>query len=207
MEIQPLIDDALKQELSELYSAAERHYHGMAHIEALLALAQQYRSALADPEAVETAIWFHDVIYDSRAKDNEAQSAALARQKLGRRIDARRLDRIATMIEATATHQLPKFTNADATRDAALFLDMDLSVLGAPQNVFTAYERAVRQEYSWVPEPAWIAGRSAVLKSFLARAHIFHTQEFRSRFEPQARENMERSLAALEARNQSGFSA
>ena len=207
MEIQPLIDDALKQELSALYRATERHYHGMAHIEALLALAQQYRSALADPEAVEAAIWFHDAIYDSRSKDNEAQSAALARQKLGRRIDARRLDRIATMIEATATHQLPEFADAGAARDAALFLDMDLSVLGAPPAIFDAYERAVRQEYSWVPDPAWIAGRSAVLKSFLARAHIFHTQEFRSRFEPQARENMERSLAALEAPNQSGFSA
>jgi predicted metal-dependent HD superfamily phosphohydrolase len=102
---------------------------------------------------------------------------------------------------------LPKFTDADATRDAALFLDMDMSVLGAPPAIFDAYERAVRQEYSWVSEPAWIAGRGAVIKSFLARAHIFHTQEFRSRFEPQARENMERSLAALEAWNQSGFSA
>ena len=207
MENSPLIDTTLKQEISALYSVAGRHYHGMAHIEALLALAREYRQALADPEAVEAAIWFHDAVYDSRAKDNEAQSAALARKKLGGRISAQRLDRIAAMIEATATHQLPEFADAGTARDAALFLDMDLSVLGSRPDVFEAYENAVRREYAWVPEPAWIAGRGAVLKNFLARAHIFHTPEFRNRFEAQARKNMARSLAALESSNQSGFSA
>lgn len=207
MENPPLIDTALKQEISALYSVAGRHYHGMAHIEALLALAREYRQALADPEAVEAAIWFHDAVYDSRAKDNEAQSAALARKKLGGHISAQRLDRIAAMIEATATHQLPEFADASAVRDAALFLDMDLSVLGSRPDVFEAYEHAVRREYAWVPEPAWIAGRGAVLKNFLARAHIFHMPEFRNRFEAQVRKNMARSLAALETSNQSGFSA
>jgi predicted metal-dependent HD superfamily phosphohydrolase len=199
MENPPLIDTALKQEISALYGAPGRYYHGISHIEALLALACEYHPALADPEAVEAAIWFHDAVYDSRAKDNEAQSAALAREKLGGRIDAGRLERIVSMIEATATHQLPESADPDAVSDAALFLDMDLSVLGASPEVFAEYERAVRQEYSWVPEPAWIAGRGAVLKNFLARASIFHTPEFRNRFEAQARNNMERSLAALEA--------
>jgi predicted metal-dependent HD superfamily phosphohydrolase len=207
MENPPLIDTALKQEISALYGASGRYYHGVSHIEALLALAREYRQALADPEAEEAAIWFHYAVYDSRAKDNEAQSAALARKKLGGHISARRLDRIAAMIEATATHQLPEFADAGVARDAALFLDMDLSVLGSRPDVFEAYEHAVRREYAWVPEPAWIAGRGAVLKNFLARAHIFHTPEFRNRFEAQARKNMARSLAALEMSNQSGFSA
>ena len=66
------MDEALKNELSALYSAPSRHYHGMDHIRALLDLARQYRVEMADPEAVEAAIWFHDVVYDSRAKDNEA---------------------------------------------------------------------------------------------------------------------------------------
>ncbi|MBZ9710242.1 hypothetical protein LB543_26405 [Mesorhizobium sp. ESP7-2] len=197
MENEPLIDDALKTELSALYAAEERHYHGLAHIEAMLALARDYQGELDDPEAVEAAIWFHDAIYDSRAKDNEAQSAALAEQKLAGRTDAARLERISTMILATATHQLPPFDDAAATRDASLFLDMDLSILGADPVAFDAYERAVRREYDWVEEPIWRAGRGAVLKSFLARPHIFLTQEFRQRFEPKARLNMARSLETL----------
>ncbi|KRB13829.1 hypothetical protein ASD99_14145 [Mesorhizobium sp. Root695] len=197
MENEPLIDDALKSELSGLYRAQGRHYHNLAHIQAMLALAGDYRGSLGDPEAVEAAIWFHDAIYDSKAKDNEAQSAALAEKKLAGRVDPSRLDRIKAMIVATATHQLPPFDDATATRDASLFLDMDLSILGAAPDAFDAYERAVRREYAWLEEPMWRAGRSAVLKNFLARPHIFHTEAFRQRFEPQARENMARSSQAL----------
>jgi predicted metal-dependent HD superfamily phosphohydrolase len=204
MENGSLIDADLKKELSALYRSDQRHYHGLSHIEALLALAREYREILADPEAIDAAIWFHDAIYDSRAKDNEARSAALARQKLAGRIDTVRIDRIASMIEATATHQLPDFLQDGARLDAALFLDMDLAVLGASSEAFDAYEQAVRQEYGWVPEPAWITGRSAVLKNFLARPYVFNTRQFRARFEQQARANMERSLASL---GQSGFSA
>ncbi|AZO68682.1 MULTISPECIES: HD domain-containing protein [unclassified Mesorhizobium] len=199
MENEPLIDAPLKRELSALYRAEGRHYHSLAHIEAMLALAGHYRASLHDPEAVEAAIWFHDAIYDSRAKDNEAKSAALAEKKLSGRTDAQRLGRITAMIIATATHELPRFSDENAARDAALFLDMDLAILGATPDAFDAYEQAVRREYGWVEEPMWRAGRSAVLKSFLARPHIFHTEEFRQRFEAQARQNMARSLKALGA--------
>ena len=194
---EPLIDDALKSELSARYAAQDRHYHDLAHIEAMLGLAGEYRGLLGDPEAVEAAIWFHDAIYDSKAKDNEAQSATLAEKDLAGRTDAERLSRISAMILATSTHQLPTFDDAAALRDASLFLDMDLSILGAAPDAFDAYERAVRREYAWVEEPMWRAGRGTILKSFLARENIFHTDEFRQRFEPQARQNIARSIEAL----------
>ena len=197
MENDPLIDVATKNELSALYRAPDRHYHGLAHIEALLALAQDYRAALSDHHAVEAAIWFHDAIYDSRRSDNETRSAALALEKLAGRAGPERLARIAKMIEATATHTLPDLGDKAAGRDAALFLDMDLSILGVPRAEFDAYEAAVRREYGWVEEAAWRAGRSAVLEKFLARPHIFHTDAFRRRFEAQARKNLEGSLATL----------
>lgn len=199
MENEPLMNDALKRALSPLYRAEGRHYHNLAHIEAMLALAADHRALLGDPEAVEAAIWFHDAIYDSKAKDNEAQSADLARSQLAGRADPARLGRVTAMILATATHELPHFDDARAVRDAALFLDMDLSILGAAPDAFDAYERAVRREYDWVEEPMWRAGRGAVLRNFLARPHIFHTEEFRQRFGPQAVANVSRSLERLEA--------
>ena len=197
MENEPLIDPEMKAELSALYRAPDRHYHGISHIEALLALALEYRTALSDPDAVEAAIWFHDAIYDSRRSDNETRSAQLALEKLAGRTGPERLARIARMIEATATHALPDLGDKAAGRDAALFLDMDLSILGASPVEFDAYEAAVRREYGWVEEKAWRAGRAAVLEKFLARPHIFHTDVFRRRFEAQARKNLARSLAAL----------
>lgn len=194
-----LITPALRTELSALYRAEDRHYHGIGHIEALLSLLDEYRPAFSDPEAVEAAIWFHDAIYDSRAKDNETRSAALAREKLAEIASAERLDRIARMIEATATHTVPEIEPETARRDAALLLDMDLSILGAAPETFDGYEAAVRREYAWVEEPLWVAGRGAVLKTFLEREHIFHTDVFRRRFEKQARENLRRSINVLEA--------
>jgi len=192
-----LIDAAARAELTTLYQAADRHYHGLRHIEALLGLLREYRAQFADPDAAEAAIWFHDAIYDSRAKDNEAQSAALAADRLKGRVDAARLDRIVSMIEATATHEVPNFEDAAAKADAALLLDMDLSILGAPAHTFDAYEDAVRREYGWVSDTDWRAGRGAVLRNFLARPRIFHTDVFVTRCEAQARANMERSLARL----------
>lgn len=195
---EPLIDEALRTELAAHYRGPGRHYHGLAHIEALLALAHEYRAELADPEAVEAAIWFHDAIYDSRRSDNEARSAALAAGKLGAHVDPERLQHIVAMIEATATHALPDLEGS-AKQDAAFFLDMDLAILGAPPALFDSYEAAVRREYSWVDAKAWRSGRVAVLKKFLARPTIFHTELFRRRFEEQARRNLSRSLASLAA--------
>ena len=197
MENEPLIEGELKNELSALYRTPGRHYHGLAHVEALLALAREYQDDLADPWAVEAAIWFHDAIYDSRRSDNEARSAALAAAKLAPRVEPARLSRITAMIEATATHVLPDLGDEAATRDAAFFLDMDLSILGAPPSACDSYEAAVRREYAWVNDEAWAAGRAAVLRKFLARPTIFITEAFRQRYEVVARKNIARSIAGL----------
>lgn len=194
-----LVDDALKAELAKLYAAPERHYHNLAHIEALLALAARHRAEIADPEAIEAAIWFHDAIYDSQAKDNETRSAALAAERLGSRLERGQLAKIIAMIEATATHLVPDLADAAARHDAALLLDMDLSILGAAPPAFDAYEAGVRKEYDWVPEDLWRKGRAGVLQGFLARPHIFHTDAFRAELDNRARANIARSIATLTA--------
>jgi len=192
---EPLIGESLKTELSALYGSPDRHYHGLGHVAALLALLDDHGAEFADPQAVEAAIWLHDAIYDSRRSDNEARSAALAAQKLAG-VEPERLSRIVAMIEATATHTLPDLAG-EAREDAALFLDMDLAILGVEPALFDAYEAAVRREYGWVDEANWRSGRAAVLRKFLARPAIFHTETFRRRYEEQARANIARSLAAL----------
>jgi predicted metal-dependent HD superfamily phosphohydrolase len=102
------------------------------------------------------------------------------------------------MIRATAGHHVPKFVDAGSARDCALFLDMDLTILGAPAAVFDAYEHAVRCEYDWVTEPQWKLGRRAVLAGFLARPAIYATAQFRASHETAARHNLERAIARLD---------
>jgi predicted metal-dependent HD superfamily phosphohydrolase len=104
------------------------------------------------------------------------------------------------MIEATERHLLPTTGSPRFLADCALFLDMDLSILGAPTAVFARYEADIRREYAMVPEDAYRAGRSAVLERFLARDRLYFSDYFHARLEAPARCNLAASLVALRAR-------
>jgi len=192
-----LLSEEVRERLVGIYSGPDRYYHNLEHIRTLLALAEEHAGEFTDREAVEAAIWFHDAVYDTRKADNEAESAKLAKQLLAGAASDDRIERIAAMIGASAKHGIPASMQGAAARDCALFLDMDLAILGSPAGEYDAYERAVRLEYSWVLDEAWIAGRSQVLRNFLARPFIYTTQ-FGKSHEAGARSNLTRSLARLE---------
>ncbi|KAK0732122.1 hypothetical protein B0H67DRAFT_606633 [Lasiosphaeris hirsuta] len=200
-----LLTPALITELTTLYTSPTRVYHSLSHITALLTLLSTHQSAFTDPSAVEAAIWFHDAIYDTHAppRQNETASAALAVARLAPTgVAPDRLDRIRAMIVATATHVVPAaeaLGGAEgAVVDAALFLDMDLGVLAVDKAEFDVYEAGVREEYAWVGEEGWRRGRGEVLRGFLGRDWIFHSDLFRGLWEERARANLRRSLARLE---------
>ena len=64
-------------ELCSRYSAPGRHYHTPRHICQCLSQLDGARDEIAHADFVEIALWFHDVIYDPKAKDNEDRSARL----------------------------------------------------------------------------------------------------------------------------------
>jgi predicted metal-dependent HD superfamily phosphohydrolase len=193
-----LISEPLRAELVAAYTAPDRHYHDLRHIETLLGLAKDCAGEIADRDAVDAAIWFHDAVYDTRRSDNEERSAALAVERLTGAADSDRVTCIAAMIRATAGHAMPDFADAAATRDCALFLDMDLAILGSPEAGFDAYEAAVRREYDWVTEEQWRVGRRAVLTSFLARQSVYASARFQASHEAAARRNLARGIARLD---------
>jgi predicted metal-dependent HD superfamily phosphohydrolase len=96
------------------------------------------------------------------------------------------------MILATKTHN-----SAGLNSDGKLFLDLDLSILGADKPGYQAYSRAIRREYSFVPEPLYRNGRQKILQNFLAREFIYLTNVCREKFELQARENIQREIVEL----------
>jgi predicted metal-dependent HD superfamily phosphohydrolase len=81
--------------------------------------------------------------------------------------------------------------------DAQLVVDVDLSILAATTERFTEYEKQIRAEYSWVPEPSYREGRAQILASFLDRKAIYGTPWFYERLEQRARNNLSRSLQRL----------
>jgi len=182
-------------ELQACYTSPDRHYHNLQHIAACLTQLDSARAFAIRVDLVEAAIWFHDAVYDPRRRDNEAQSAGLAERAL-RRIDVpRRLrEAVADLILITRHHQ-----DAPASPDHALLLDIDLAILGQPDDVFDQYERDIRAEYSFMPESDFRAGRAAILRALAARDRIYLTEAFYFRYEAKARENLNRSLVALHA--------
>jgi predicted metal-dependent HD superfamily phosphohydrolase len=183
---------AVFDDLYTRYSAADRRYHDIHHIENCLQLFDTVRALAAQPDAIELAIWFHDAIYDSHKSDNEASSASLADSAL-MQLGVPRATRqsVCDLILATQ-HNAPP-----ADPDAALLVDIDLSILGQPAPIFDAYEAGIRFEYAWVTDSAFRAGRAKVLQSFLDRPRIYTTDYFSAAFESAARQNLNRSLAIL----------
>lgn len=173
------------------YQHPERHYHTDRHIAACWSLLQECRDLALYPAEIEIALWFHDAIYDSQRQDNEACSAAWAKRYLhNQQINLSVIDRICAMIMATKTHQA-------LFSDAQLLVDIDLSILGTSWAVFEHYDRAIRQEYHWVPEAEYRSARARVLQQFLDRPVIYQIPLFRDRYEARARENLRGKIGRL----------
>ncbi|MDH5178111.1 MAG: N-methyl-D-aspartate receptor NMDAR2C subunit [Gammaproteobacteria bacterium] len=182
----------LYQRLLSAYTEPHRHYHTLQHLSECLALFERYRDLAQAPTEVEIALWFHDAVYDVRASDNEARSAAWAVQELGRlNVPADRIERIESHILATCHTALPQ------GQDQVLLVDIDLAILGAPAERFDEYEAQVRQEYGWVPGFIFRRKRREILAGLLARPCIYGTPALHQEREERARANLARSLQQL----------
>ncbi len=184
--------EAAWQQLRAAYAEPHRAYHTLEHILACLDVFDSVRDHATRPDEIEVALWFHDAVYDTRRSDNEAHSADWCDRVLSQQgAEPAVRDRVRAMILATRHAEPPP------PGDPALLVDVDLSILGEDEATFDAYEAAVRREYAWVPEPAFLAGRRKVLRMFLDRPHVFETAPIRARFEARAQANLRRSLARL----------
>lgn len=181
-------------ELRSAYAEPQRAYHTAEHlVECFEHLDAALRSSAISPSdvaALELAIWFHDAVYEPRAQDNEVRSANFARLALAQ-VAAVSVERICALILATEHHR------AALDGDQELLLDVDLAILGADDARFDRYEAQIRKEFAWAPEEAYRRTRARLLEEFLARPVLFNTEYFRDRFEARARQNLERSIAAL----------
>ncbi|KQS54200.1 hypothetical protein ASG17_11125 [Brevundimonas sp. Leaf363] len=188
------VPEPVLADLRRRYAEPQRAYHTWAHIAALLGWFDQRADGLRDADAVFLAILFHDAVYDPRAKDNEARSAALLAQSALPGFDAASAAKAVRLTEATAAHRIPNGLAVDETDDMAEFLDMDLSILAVPSRVFKAYDRAIRREYRHVSWPFYGMARRRILKSFLARPTLYFSDWGRATFEEAARANLRRKL-------------
>lgn len=178
--------------LAAAYSESHRHYHSGRHIDDCLARLDEASSIVMVSKEVEAALWFHDAVYEPASTDNELKSAEWARSflySIGASDES--CARVFAYILATE-HK------ADAlTGDACVVVDIDLSILGREPDEYDRYERAIRQEYEWMPWSLYRRKRTEVLESFLHRPSIYRTEHFRNRYESQAKGNIRSAIEEL----------
>lgn len=176
------------------YSTSDRHYHTLEHLAEMFKVAGKLADHTVDGPTVQLAIWFHDAIYDSRSKTNEAESADLARTALvPLGVPGPIVERVVQLILAT-DHQRP----LDGP-DADVLLDADLAILSADPKRYARYAADVRREYAWVPDADYRQGRIAVLRAFLSRPRLYRTPRMFDAAETAARANLEAEIESLHA--------
>ncbi|WP_225803518.1 hypothetical protein [Streptomyces sp. NK15101] len=178
------------------WAEPQRRYHTVAHLRAVLdridELADQGGEG-GELELVRLAAWFHDAVYRPDRSENEERSAALAEKALTEAgLTAREVTEVARLVRLTVTHDpAPGDLNGETLCDA------DLAILATGPDTYGGYTAAVREEYSFVPEPDFRAGRAAVLRQLLSLPRLFRTPYGAAAWEERARENLERELAEL----------
>lgn len=176
----------------ENYSEEHRHYHTLKHIESCLKEFESVKEKINNPEAVELAIWYHDILYTIGENDNEEQSAKMAKdfcQKHNLSIDFSK--EVVDHILAT------KHISPSNNQDSKYLADIDMSILGQSNEVFDNYERQIYKEYSNLySKSEYQQGRIQFLKS-ISNKPIYLTDFFQNKYQEKAKSNIERDIESL----------
>jgi len=195
--------------LDAAYGDPGRAYHSWGHIADLLQALDEVPALVTRRDLVMTAIFWHDVVYTTRDEDRQRRADTYNVR------DSARMFRRYTLLgsaDASAVYELIMGTadhlEARASRerypgfskDLDLFLDLDLSTLAAPWERFASNFRAIRFEFSWVPEAVFNAGQGAFLASLLSNEDkLFRRSETIRRWRSPALANISRCLETLES--------
>ena len=181
LSIEQDVSQTLLNMLITAYKEPQRAYHTVQHIAECLAHFQNIQSSLNDSIAVETAIWFHDAVYDPKASDNELQSAELMKSVCNEFLSEQQIEKVYQWIIATQKHQ------PSDDHDLNSLLDIDLAILGSNAERFAEYQQQIQFEYAWVESDVYKVKRKQVLQQFEQMNPIYQTRWFRYHYEKQAK--------------------
>ena len=185
------LPESMMDELRAFYQNPKRFYHTFAHVETLLVLYHELESYWHNPIEVYLAFLYHDAIYEYGAKDNEEQSALLAKEHIQHHLPhiEINIERVMGLIRHTANHG--SLTPQELDEEEKLFLDCDMSIIGSSRERFLEYEQQIEQEYTQVyPRFLYRIGRKMFRSTLKKTTRIFFSDLFHKRLDKQARENL-----------------
>jgi predicted metal-dependent HD superfamily phosphohydrolase len=183
MDAGPVYDDLVRH-----YGEVTRTYHSWSHISQCLREFDRVALLLENKEAVELALWFHDVEYTAGASDNERRSAELFARWANPWLCSELVKKVCELILVTMHNRVP------ANIDESYVLDIDLSSFGLNWFDFMRDTRNVRREQAHIPDHIYYPAHTRFIMKLLNRPRIFHTDFFYMRYEKSARKNIKRLL-------------
>lgn len=185
-------------DLIKHYAERHRYYHDFSHIMQILKEFKEVRHLCKNPDAVEMALWNHDLIYMTGEADNEERSAGSTFKMLyNAGLSTPYIQEVGRLIMLSKEHEIIKVKKDN---DGALFNDIDLSILGQPPAVFDLYDRNIWKEWVFekvVTNDEFVKSRVEFFEEILGRLRIYSTPYFRAKYEKTAKTNVKRALTQL----------
>jgi predicted metal-dependent HD superfamily phosphohydrolase len=173
------------------YAESHRHYHDKRHLAHCLSEFDLAAELIVQPEQVEMAIWFHDIINEPGRSDNEALSAELFRDLAGGSMADAFIADVVDLILITTHRQEP------VDPDQRILCDIDLASLGCPWECYLRDTGHLRAEFRG-SDQEYCRIKRVFLESMLRRPRIFVTDFFYARYEHLARDNLRRFLDLID---------
>ncbi|MER5258379.1 hypothetical protein [Streptomyces sp. NPDC002855] len=175
------------------WAEPQRRYHTTTHLKAVLDHVDVLEEHADDADLVRLAAWFHDAVYAPDRSENEERSARLAERALPEAgLTDEQTAEVARLVRLTITHD-----PADGDHNGEALCDADLAILAAAPDAYAAYAAAVREEYAFVPDADFRAGRAEVLRQLLSLPRLFRTPHGAAEWEGPARANLATEMELL----------
>lgn len=194
-ETQPLMKRPFEWHvLSPLYQDPRRAYHDVRHIHTLLRDILCLDVSEDQRRWLEAIAWLHDAYNDPLlgSPGNEQMSASLLDTSVGECFTDHGKELARATIALTAQHAI---THENIAPLSALFLDIDISHLGASYTVFIRNSQLISKSTAiagW-PTMCWWRGYHRFFQSMLARQRLYYTEPY-SHVEGAARANLQKGL-------------
>jgi len=183
---------AIHQRLLAGYNESHRHYHTLAHIEHCMGMFERCKAFVSRPDALEIAIWMHDVILEPGRRDNEAVSAELYLELSANANGDEMRQSINRMIMATL-HDGNSLEDADSI----YMVDIDFSSFALCWDDFLRDSLGLRAENPHLSDADYYLNQTGFQRRLLARPRFFLSDFFFERYEQQARSNLGRYFEYL----------
>ncbi len=177
----------IHQRLLDGYHEPQRHYHTLVHVEQCLGMFEQCKSMASNPDALELAVWFHDVIFEAGKPNNEKRSAELYLQ-LSQGVHSEQTRGLVDRLIMATLHDGSSLEDDDAI----YMVDIDLSSFGLSWEAFLQDSQNLRRESAELSDAEYYRKKANFQNCLLAKDRFYLSDFFAERLETQARANLAR---------------